>query len=1126
MSRPTAQDIFIPLAKSMFSLFLLLNLYPASATIGQELKPLKRIQLQVEGRFLVSEIFRMIEKKSELNFSYHKGDLDGSLDAYILISQKESSAYEVLSLISREEQLRFKRINNTINVIKDRTLQGSMLEEETFFIKGRITDEQEEGLPGATVRVKGTNIGAITDINGEFQLEVPEGTTVLLVTYVGFIPQEINLSRGMDEVNVILKPDLETLDEVVVVGYGQQKKESITGSIAKIEAKEIVQTKTANVANNLAGRVPGLVVNARGGEPGQESMEILIRGKATTGDASPLFVIDGVANRGSFERLNPDDIESISVLKDASAAIYGAQAANGVILVTTKRGAEGKPKFNYNNSFSITQPAKRQELMNASQYLTWVDEVRQREGSPQIFQNVIEDYNNGDNDPNIWADTDWWEEAADQWSPQYQHSLSISGGSKDFRYFVSGQHLYQDAIFKGSEFGFTQNNVRSNIDINATSFLEIGLDLAGRSENREGTGGTQEATEGLIRGIYNMTPWEAPYYENGLLRLTSRGNIIPNTVGLNGATNINRKVYNTKLTTKISLDQWVSGLSITGWGAIDIINQERRSLTKPYDIFFLNDDDVYENQREITGTINLFQQMDEEISQTYHARINYTRSIGDHQIGGFIAYEQNQLEGEYLAASRIDLVSEDLPFIFTGSEENQDNDGQGRQVARVNYFGRLNYSFADKYLVEFTLRYDGSQNFPTNNRFGTFPGVSIGWRISEEGFINAEWIDELKLRSSWGILGNDRVVDSNGDPALFDYLNLFNIDNGGVLGENGVLSTGLTPSVVANPMITWETANKTNIGVDMVILNGMLNFTADAFYEERSDILARRSASVPLYTGIDLPSENIGKTKNQGIELSVLHRRVVSKDFDYRIGGQFTYAKNEIIFVDESEFVPDYQRREGSQIDNLLVYQADGLYQTQEEIDNSVSFPGAAPGDIRIVDVNGDGVLDGDDRVLLPNGPTPRVVYGFNLGARWKGLELNAFFQGQSGASTIYRPWAAANTNIDAWYFENRWISADETPNALAPAPRQIGHYNYDQVSTIWVRDNNFLRIKNVELAYNFSDEIISKLKLSNLRVFVSGFNLGFIHNSVGLYDPESRSDTGWFYPQQRVVSTGLSVTF
>lgn len=1086
--------------------------------LGQDTVPLKNISLDLVGEITVGDLFQTIEQNSDLTFSYHSKDLHQTLDKAITFDPGKQNVAEVLRLLSRMEHISYKRINNIISIAKEtysEPVSAPAVQEKkkTYLVEGIITDENGLGLPGATiVLTENTTTGTVTDMDGYFTLEIPEGPHTLRISFIGYLTREVAVTPENNTVEVALRPNVEALEEVVVVGYGKQQKESITGSVAKIESRDITQTKTANVANNLAGRVPGLVINARGGEPGREGMEILIRGKATTGDNSPLFVIDGVANRGSFERLNPEDIESISVLKDASAAIYGAQAANGVILVTTKRGSKGKPKLQYNNTFSLTQPAKRQQLMNAPQYLTWIDEQNARNGRPQIYQNIIRDYQEGENDPNIWSDTDWWTAAMSDWSPQYQHNLSLSGGSDNVKYYLSGQHLYQDANFKGSEFGFYQNNVRSNIDASVTSYLDIGLDLAGRFENTKGSGGV----EGLIRGIYGMAPFEAPYYENGLLRNTSKGNILPGTDGLSGGSETNRAVYNTKLSVNVSLEEWVPGLSVNAFGAIDMVNQGRKVLQKPYDIYFLNSDGEYENLRENTGTINLFQQADEELSQTYHARLNYTQTFDQHKVGGFIAYEQNQVKGEYVAASRINLISEDLPYLFSGSEANQDNDGRGWQSARVNYFGRLNYALDETYLLEFTLRVDGSQNFAKGDRFGTFPGLSVGWRISEENFWNSRLIESLKLRASWGRLGNDRVSN-------FQYLQVYNIEEAAVFGENPVLQTGLTPSRTPNPDITWETAEKTNIGVDLSLIGGLLDFSIDGFYEQRANILAQRNASVPIYSGIVLPDENIGRTKNMGVELSLLHRKMLNNGIQYRIGGQFTFAKNEIIFVDESPFVPEHQKVEGSPIDYLLVYQADGLYQNQEEIEGSPHFPDAKPGDVRFVDINEDGIISNEDRILLPFGPTPQIVYGFSLGASWKGLELNAFFQGQAAAKTIYRPW---DVNQDDWYFENRWISEELTPNALSPAAWDMSSSTIQEVSTIWIRNNNFLRIKNVELAYTLPDSLISQLRMANLRVFVSGFNLGFLHNSVGLYDPESRSGTGWYYPQQRVLSTGLSVTF
>ncbi len=1117
-------SLYLRLMKIFLFHFILISAAFATTSTGQPNKNLQDVKIRIKGNYEIERLFKIIESKTELSFAYDRNDLSDALKKKVNISEdKEWSVKDLLLKVSELGELEFKRINNTINVLKiESSTRSATIKQQNRTVQGQVLDETGEGLPGATVLISGTERGTITDLDGNFSIDAPEGFLTLVVSFVGYLTQEISINYSQSSIQVTMNLDIEALQEVVVVGYGQQKKVSITGAIAKIESNEITQTKTANVANNLAGRMPGLVINARGGEPGQENMEIFIRGKGTTGDASPLFVIDGVANRGSFERLNPEDIESISILKDASAAIYGAQAANGVILITTKRGTSGKPKFSYSNSFAITQPAKRQELMNAPQYLTWLDERNIRNGRPQIYQNIIKDYKEGENDPNIWSNTDWWSEAMDQWSPQYQHNLSLSGGSDNFKYYVSGQHLYQDAIFKGSEFGFEQNNIRSNIDVQATSFLKIGLDLAGRIENRKGRK-DQEATADVIRGVYAMAPFETPYYSNGLLRKTSNGNIIPHLNGMAGGAEYNTLTLNNKLTVDLSLSELVKGLSFTGFAAYDSKKIEKKEIGKPYDIFFLNEENEFENLKSQTGNVSLFQQFDEEYSFTLHSRLNFARTFGKHEVSTFIAYEQNKLEGEYIAASRINLVSEDLPFLFTGSETNLNNDGKGWQSARVNYFGRFNYQFDDKYLFEFTLRHDGSQNFPTNKRFGTFPGLSVGWRLSEENFLRVDWLDELKLRASWGKLGNDRVVGTNGSPAAFEYLNLYNIENGGVFGETRILSTGLTPSSVANPNITWETSTKINLGFDFSFKNGLLDLTTDVFFEERSDILARRNASVPLYTGMELPNENIGRVKNKGVEVSALHRRTLANNFQYRIGGQFTYARNQIVFVDESPFVPSYQRVEGSPIDYLLVYKADGLYQNKEEIANSPHFPDAKPGDVRFVDVNNDGSLTAEDRVLLPKGPTPRIVYGFSLGASWKGLELNAFFQGQAGASTIYRPW---DVNQDSWYFKNRWISEEATPNAKSPAAWDMSSSTIQNVSTIWVRDNSFLRIKNVELAYTLPQKLTSQVQISNLRVFVSGFNLGFIYNSVGLYDPESRSDTGWYYPQQRVISTGLSATF
>lgn len=983
-------------------------------------------------------------------------------------------------------------------------------------IEGTVVDEKDMPMPGVSIVVKGTTIGTTSDEYGKYSIAVADEEAILVFTFVGFIPQEVTVGEKA-RIRIAMVLDVQFLKEIVVVGYGQQKLESVTGSISKISTDEIVQSKTANLANGLAGRVPGLMINTRGGEPGVENVDILIRGKGTFGNTMPLYVVDGVANRGSFERLNPNDIESISVLKDASAAIYGAQAANGVILITTKRGKTGAPTMSYSNAFSITQPARRQHLMDAVQYLTWKDEANRRNGRPQLYQSVIADYADGTINKERWTNTDWWEEAIDQWSPQQQHNLNLSGGSAETQYFISGQYLDQDAIYKGRAFGYTQSNVRSNVDVKIARILKVGVDLAARFEDRYGTGASNSSTEDVIRSIYGMAPFEAPYYSNGLVRKTSTGNIIPRITGKAGGSRTLNQIFNNKLTLDLSLDSVTQGLSLTGFGAIDLINRARKDLFKPYDIYFLDADGIYQNLKSTTGTTSLFQQFDREISSTYHLRINYTRTFGQHTFSGFVAYEQNQLTGEYISASRRDLISPDLPYLFTGSQLNKDNDGRGWQSARQNYFGRFNYEYAGQYLLEVTVRRDGSQNFGAGRRFGTFPGVSAGWRVSEANFYsNNNFFDDVKVRASWGRMGNDRVSN-------FQYYQVYNVVEGAVFGDTPTKSVGLVPGTTPNPAITWESSQKWNVGIDLSAPNGMLDIVVDVFKEQRSDILTKRSASVPVYAGIVLPDENIGKTENQGFEVSLSHRRKLLYGVGYRAGAQVTYAKNKIVFMDESPFIPGWQKAEGAPIDRLLIYKAEGIYQSQEEIDETAHFPDAKPGDVRFADINSDNKIDADDRIILPQGPTPRIMYSFSFGVSWKGIEISAFLQGQAQASTIYRPW---DINQDSWYSDNRWISATETPNAKSPAPWDLSSSTFQSVSTIWVKKNDFLRLKNLEVAYSLPQSILTKLHVTNLRLSASAYNLGFIYDKIKLYDPESTSTTGWYYPQQRIITAGLSLSF
>ena len=1065
-------------------------------------KVLNKIENLTEYRFIYKN--KEINYNKNVSFTAKKEKLSNVL---IKLFSKSDITYEI---VGKQVILRIR--NNKVPKITQQTNTTKKNQEIT--ISGVVKDLNGITLPGASIFVKGTNKGTQTDFEGRFSLKVIDLNATLIISYLGYLTQEVQI-KGKNNIDVVLIEDATNLEEIVVVGYGTQKKVTVTGAVSDIKTKEIQQTQTANLANNLTGRVPGLVINSRGGEPGSDdAVSILIRGTSTTGDNTPLYVIDGIPNRGSFERLNPADIESISVLKDASAAIYGAQAANGVILITTKRGKSGKTIFSYNQSYSLSQPTRRPELMNAQQYLTWVDEKNERNGRPREFQTLIREYRNGTVDTSVWGDTDWWSTVIEDWTPQIQHSISATGGGEKTQFFVSGQFLNQDAIYLGDAYGYKQYNIRSNIDTRFSDNFKMSFDLAARVGNRSGP--TLD-TDGLIRQVFVQAPYEFPYFENGLLAKTSSGNPISLVNGNSGNRATNTKKFDSRFAFKWDLPFITKGLYTEGYAALDFYTTSRKDLSKPFDQYEFDElTGEYNNLKFQTGSINLFQHTSEELNQTYHIKLGYNREFDKHKINSFIAFEQYKQEGEFLFASRQDLVSEDIPFLFTGSDENKENGGGGYQAARRNYFSKFNYSYDDKYLLDLTFRYDGSANFAKDKRFGFFPAALLGWRISQEDFFNNDIIKELKIRASWGILGNDRVAN-------FQYFQLYNlVENSYIFGENRVREIGLTPSTVPNPNITWETSEKYNFGVDFRLKKNILTGSLDLFYENRSDILAPRNASIPVYSGLELPDENIGRVTNQGFELQLNHKGKI-KNINYTLGGQFSYAKSEIKFIDEPSNVPEWQKRTGKPVDSFLVYEADGIYNNQDQIDNSVHFPDAKPGDVRFVDQNDDGVLNENDKIIFGDSPTPKIFYGFNMGLEWSNLSLNVLFQGQAGAKTIYRPF---DLNQQSFFYENRWRSERLTPNAAYPAAYDLGSSSFQEVSTVWVKDNSFLRVKNIELSYALKDNLLQSIGLDSFRIFVSGHNLFLIHDNVGINDPESDSSTGWSYPQQRLLSTGISLTF
>ncbi|MCH5237470.1 MAG: TonB-dependent receptor [Muribaculaceae bacterium] len=997
---------------------------------------------------------------------------------------------------------------------------------QTMTVKGTVLDHEDEPVIGASVMLKGTSTGTATDIDGNFVINAPANGT-LIVRYVGYVAKEVAIN-GQKELEIKLQQDNTSLDEVIVVGYGVQKKATLTGSVSSVGGEDIKKVSAANLSNTLAGKTAGIIANTRSGEPGEDGATITIRGKGTLGDTSPLIIVDGIADR-SFSRLNPDDIESISVLKDASAAIYGARAANGVILVTTKRGKEGKVKVNYNGSYTMAQPTKIPKMLNSYQYATYRNEYDSdpRHGTSVTFdENALQHYKDRD-DLDRFPDTDWWDVTAKKWASRTTHSLAVSGGNEKVSFYSSFQYMWQDALYRKSAQDYSQFQVTSNIDAKVSKAISFSFDILGRQEKRNrGVFDTDYLFDNLLR----IFPGAAPYYSNGLPRVGYDGITNNSTVMVTTAPGYNRYTYNIinlKPKVRVDFDFITKGLYAEAYAAIDMDFNHGKQLSRPYDLYALEDGE-YVNKRDMTGQISVNDWSDYSTNLTWNVRLGYTRSFAEvNNINAFVAYEENKYNYHSLSGYRTNFISDHIADLFAGSDVPEDKDNNGYSVAtsRRNVFGRINYDYDGKYLAEVTMRYDGSMNFAKHHRWGFFPAFSAGWVISSEKFWEnaSKVVNFLKIKASWGKMGNDNI-------SPYQFVSQYKFQDIGAYfgsGEDGKINKAFALSRLANPLVTWESARTTNVGFTANFLNNMFSLDFDWFHSVREDILWYRNASIPYFSGMTdlLPAENIGKVTNSGLEIVATYRGNAG-DFTWNITGNFTYARNKVNYIDEAKSTPDWQRQEGTPIDGMTIYKALGIYQTQEQIDNTPHIAGATVGDLIFQDTNGDGVITWDDAIRYDYSPTPRIVYGFTLAGEWKGIDINAFFQGQGQAKMLVMP--TMNMALD--FYEGRWRSGN-TPeeNAKARWPKAfVGQTYSDQwngVESSWfLRSVNFLRLKSLEIGYTFPRKWTAGAGIDMIRVYFNGSNL-FTLDNYKIADPEI-GNAITSYPLQRSLTFGVGVTF
>jgi len=1004
-------------------------------------------------------------------------------------------------------------------------------------LTGTVKDSQGQPMPGVTVIVKGTTNGTITDFDGNYSIGNVAEDGVLVFSFVGMKAQEIAVA-GKAVINVKLEEEAIGLDEVVAIGYTVRKKGEVTGSISTVSSESLERSGNKDIAKSLSGKVPGLIVSDRGGYPGDGDMTLLIRGKSTLGNNTPLILIDGIV-AGDFSYLSPQDIESLTVLKDGAAAIYGARAANGVILITTKRGKTGKPKINLSSSYSMSSFSVKPKLMNSAQYAVYRNEAAARNNLALPFtQDAIDKYAAGD-DPLNYPSTNWLDLTFADYSPESRTSLSVSGGTEDVSYFVSGDYMDQVGMFESGDLNFKQYQIRSNLDIKIYEDLKLGVDLSGRFGVRNEPGVPESY---IYKHIYANSPTQVGVYPDGKVAWGGENGSNPYIMSSKDAGFINH--HDNDLRAKFSLD-WglgkiTEGLRVKAFAGIRKMSNDVKNWYTPWTVYQLQTDGTYlasqgkSQQGDKSILRESFWKYDELM---LNAVLHYDRTFGDHTVRGFAGIEQTTSDERSFWAEKKDFPTKQHYELFAGSDEGQQSYGGSSEWGRLNYFGSLSYDFKKKYFVDLTLRRDGSSNFAKGKQFGVFPGAAVSWSLGDEKFMDFtnSWLNALKIRTSWAIMGNDRI---GGFQFLTRYNYSGNTDvaqpNYYIFGAPGVRYNGYDPANVPNPDVTWESADMKNIGVNFLMLNNRLSADVNYFYQKREDILIQRNASIPDFTGLTLPAENLGKVDNYGLELELAWSDKIG-ELSYNIGANFTQAKNEVVYMDEAADVPEWRKREGHPMDSYLVYPTFGLFKDQEMVDNmTAKKANTVEGEPAYVDVDGNGKIDANDRVRSYSSNVPEIQYGIFGGVSYKGFDLNFLFQGQAQA----KMWVFFDMQEGAkpdYLFNERWTPENRDaryPRAFVQGDAYSTNLSGDaenfQGADLWLQDASFVRLKEIELGYTFSKDLI---KFGSLKVYVRGNNLLTLFSDVydmGL-DPEATGYDNFRlakYPSLKSYSFGFNLSF
>lgn len=1015
-------------------------------------------------------------------------------------------------------------------------------------VSGLVSDENGDPLIGVQIQIKKTTIGTITNIDGNFTIKAKKGD-VLVFSYVGYENVEREY-KGEKILSIAMTPSTETLEDVVIIGYGKQKKNSLVSSINAISPSELAVSSSRNLTNNLAGQVAGLIAVQRSGEPGYDSSEFWIRGVSSfKGGTNPLVLVDGVPR--AMEDIESDEIESFTLLKDAAAtAVYGAEGANGVILITSKRGTASKAKISFRAEATLLSPTRLPEFMNSVQTLELYNEALNNAGQESAFsQEEIDKYASGA-DRDLYPDTDWLGGMLRDHTYNMRYTLNVRGGTEKARYFVSGAYYKENGIFQNNSvndyntnIGLERFNLRSNIDFDATKTTLVKVDISGQylMTNYPGKG-TKEIFQSMCRTPSFIMPM---VYSDG----TVAGHPRPSGQRANPYNMLTnsgyQKEWRTFIQSKVEVQQKLDFITkdLTWKAAIsfdaDMSYKSKRDKTPNQYVATGRDDEgglIF--KKVVSGSDNLGSPTASSSSTKkiyFETAFNYNHTFAEkHDVGAMFLYMQKETQ-------------------------KHDNALAYRKQGLV---GRATYGYDGRYFIEGNFGYTGSETFAEGHRFGFFPAVGVAWYVSNEPYYPEalkKVVNKLKFRVSIGRTGND---DTGGDRFL--YRATMNADNSGYnLGYNnnggsGGIGKGITEALFASPLLTWEIENKQNYGIDVALFDGRIDIQADYFNNKRESILLQRQ-TVSNVTGFQkMPWQNFGIVKNQGVDASInLNQRIGEVNLSAR--GNFTFARNKIIENDEVPQKYEWMNQKNTRLNSWDLYIAEGLYSeddfiiTGEGLNRTYQLKpgvvsglsaGVKPGDIKYKDLNGDGKIDVNDKMKDVGDPSvPEIVYGFGLNAEWKGFYAGVFFQGAAKTSTVlggqdpahpddYHPeafypfqWGYEESAVRS-VVVNHWSESNPNPNAMFPRIHETNFANNTTASTFWQRDASFIRLKNIEFGYNFDKKLLKKINLEALRIYFQGNNI-CVWDHIKMWDPELGNANGGFaYPLNRTFTLGLDFTF